>query len=187
MKVLFVEDYNLVQKCREGDTEAYDILVDRLINKVTTDVSFRVPLQDVPDVTQEIFAAIVQCINNNKYLGRSSLESYVYKIMTNKVADYYRKRGRRKEHPLVSGAPLERRINPWEAVDDNIFLQQLSSKLSDKHLEILELKLAGASFVEISDKSDFSYEAGRSRYRRCADQIRKRAKIYQIVERMRRY
>lgn len=187
MKVLHVEDYNLVQKCREGDKEAYDILVDRLIDKVTANVSFRVPLQDAPDVIQEIFVAIVLCIHNNQYSGRSKLETYVYRIMLNKVADYYRKQGRRKEHPLVSGAPLERRTSPWEAIDDNMLLQQLSSKLSDEHREILKLKLAGSNFVEISNKSDFSYEAGRSRYRRSVTQLQKRAKIYRTVERMRRY
>lgn len=187
MKVLHVEDYNLMQKCREGDTEAYDMLVDRLLNKVTADVSFRVPLQDAPDVTQEIFAAIVRCIHNNQYSGRSKLETYVYRITINKVADYYRKRGRRKECPLVSGAPLERRTSPWEAIDDNILLQQLSSKLSDTHREILKLKLAGSNFVEISNKLDSSYEAGRSRYRRSVAQLQKRAKIYRTVEQMRRY
>lgn len=185
MKVLHVEDYNLVQKCREGDTEAYDTLVDRLTDKITANVSFRVPLQDAPDVIQDIFAAIVLCIHNNQYLGRSKLETYVYRITVNKVADYYRKRGKRaySESVVLPG----KATNPWEAVDDTILLQQLSSKLSDDYQEVLELKLAGSDFGEISNKLGFSYEAGRSRYRRCAAQIRKKARIYRIVERMRRY
>lgn len=187
MKAQYEEDYNLVQKCREGDTEAYGALVARLIGKVTSEVSFRVPLQDVPDVTQEIFAAIVRCIHNNQYSGRSKLETYVYRIMINKVADYYRKRGRRQAYHSESGELFEKATNPWEAVNDNILLQQLSSELSDDHREVLELKLAGSDFVEISNKLDASYEAGRSRYRRSVAQLQKRAKIYRTVEQMRRY
>lgn len=182
----YVDDYNLVQRCREGDTEAHDTLLDRLIDNITRYVSNRVPPQDAPDVIQDIFAAVAFCIRDNRYLGRSALETFVYRIVSNRVADYFRKLERSKELLLVSDVLPERSVDPWEAINNNILLQQLSSDLSEDHQEVLELKLAGLDFGEISDKLDFHYEGVRSRYRRCVDKIRTRAEIYR-VEQTRRY
>lgn len=178
MKAQFVDDYNLVQRCRGGDTEAYGMLLDRLVDKVSRYVSSKVSLQDAPDVIQDIFAAITFCIQNNRYLGRSTLETYVYKITSNKVADYYRKLGRSKKLFLESDVLLEGSVDPWGAVNNNILLQQLSSDLSEAHLEVLELKLAGLVLGEISSKLGLNYEQARSRYRRCVDKLQTRARIY---------
>lgn len=177
MKVQFIDDYNLVQRCRGGDTEAYGILLDRLIEKVSRYVSNKVSLQDAPDVIQDVFAAITFCIQDNQYLGRSTLETYVYRIMRNKVANHYRKLGRSKELLSASDMLPEESVSPWGAINNNILLQQLSSDLSEAHQEVFELKLAGLGAGEISNKLGLNYEQARSRCRRCEDKLRTRAGI----------
>lgn len=189
MQKRYVDDYELVQECRKGSADAYGILLDRLETKITTHVLNKVHSRDAPDVIQEVFTAIVRCINEDRYSGRSALETYFYKIAINKVADYYRKYGRSIEHLSESGEipDVIEREDPWDLVDCNILLQQLSSKLSGENMEVVRLKLAGWNFNEISEIVGASYEGTRSRYRRGIAKIQERASIYRSIELRRRY
>ncbi len=185
----YVDDYDLVQECRMGDTSAYRVLVDRLKGKISIAVSSKVPPRDAPDLIQDVFTAIVYSINENRYLGKSALEGYVNKIATNKVADYYRN-GRRMKSLFSDEEVLPEEIegnDPWDLVDNDILLQQLSSDVSGNNMEVIKLKLAGLDFGEISKVVGVSYEGTRSRYRRGIKQIRTRASIYRSIELRRRY
>lgn len=189
MQTRYVDDYELVQECRKGNADAYGILLDRVEPKMVSHVQSKVHSRDAPDVIQEVFTAIVRCINEDRYLGRSALETYFYKIVINKVADYYRKCRRSREYLSESDELPEvtEKESPWDLVDNNILLQQLSSKLSGENMEVVKLKLAGWNFNEISEIVGASYEGTRSRYRRGIKKIQERASIYRSIELRRRY
>jgi len=54
----------------------------------------RVPVQDCPDIAQEVVADAVRQIQAGSYREAASLGTWIHRIMIGKVADYWRKNNR---------------------------------------------------------------------------------------------
>ena len=164
-------DEELVERIKNGDKEALDILVKAYLPKVYNRVHSLVPEADAEDVTQDIFMSLVDSISS--FQGKSAFSTWFHRISMNKVADYHRKIARRREQ-FSENQPI-RIVNPWKATEDEMVIKQALVDLPEKHKEVLLLKFSeGLSFAEIADKLDLTYEATRSRCRRAIEAVREK-------------
>ncbi|WP_164669709.1 RNA polymerase sigma factor [Virgibacillus doumboii] len=81
---------DLIDACKTGDIVAYGKLIDHYSSTVER-FAFQigVPFQDVPDVSQEVFIRIYRHLD--RFDGKSSFSSWLYKITLNSARDYHRK------------------------------------------------------------------------------------------------
>ena len=162
-------DAELIERIKNGDTEALDMLVETHLHKVYNRVRSLVPEADAEDVTQDIFVSLVDSIDS--FQGKSAFGTWFHRITMNKVADYHRKASRRREQLNEKQPP--RSVNPWTATNDELIVKEALRELAKKHREILLLKFAeGLAFGEIAEQLDLTYEATRSRYRRAVEALR---------------
>lgn len=164
-----LSDEELVERIKNGDSASLTILVRAYLPKVYNKVQSLVPEADAEDVTQDIFASLVDSIGN--FQGKSAFATWFHRITMNKVADYHRKMARRKKQ--LSETQPQNMVNPWKATNDELIVKEALVELPEKHRDILLLKFSeGLSFAEIAEQLGLTYEATRSRYRRAIDAIR---------------
>lgn len=165
-------DYELAQKCSKGDRAALDDLVYQFLPKISNRVQNLIPEWDAEDVVQDVVFAILNSIGS--YRAKSALVTWIYRITTNKAADYFRKRGR---EILVStrGGLSYGSADLRDEVDCLLLVDEVFSRVlvkNEKYLEVMQLKFyEGLSFGEISKRLGIGYEATRSRYRRAMDSV----------------
>lgn len=94
-----------LNRCREGDKEAFEILVTEYQQKVyATALSVMGNEADALDASQEAFIRIYKSIS--KFRGDSSLSTWIYKVTTNICLDMLRKQGRVKTVNIDETAEL---------------------------------------------------------------------------------
>ncbi len=164
-------DEELVERIKNGDRESLAILIEAYFPKVYNRVQSLVPESSAEDVTQDIFLSLLDSINS--FQVKSAFATWFHRIMMNRVADYHRKRSRRKNQLIEDYEP--RTINPWKAKDDELMAKQILLELPERHRAILLLRFSeGLYFAEIAEKLGLTYEATRSRYRRAIAAFREK-------------
>ncbi len=166
-----LSEEELVRAAQAGMSEAFTALYDRYLPLVFNRVCYVIPKEDVEDVTQEIFIAVIKSIKGFRYEARFS--TWLRTLINRQVADYYRKR------------------NPWEAeiddtaeadmdhesflsvpddhnrLDDEIILKYALSQLPVHYREVILMRFAdGLQFDEIARMQNQSMEATKSLFRR---------------------
>ncbi|MGC3989354.1 MAG: sigma-70 family RNA polymerase sigma factor [Chthoniobacteraceae bacterium] len=85
------EDIALVERCRRGDTQAYNDLVTKYRNRAYAMIYNMVRNeQDAWDLAQEGFVKAWKSMD--KFRGQSSFFTWIYRIMTNVAIDFLRKK-----------------------------------------------------------------------------------------------
>lgn len=164
-------DEELVERSRNGDTEALEVLVRIYLPKAHRKVCSLVPESDVEDVRQEIFLSFVKSLANFRI--RSNFAAWFGRITMRRIADYYRQRSRRRDDP-TEDLPAEV-DDPWKRVDDELTVKRALLEMPEKYAEVLLLTFSeGLSLVEISEKLGLTYEATRSRYRRAVNMLKEK-------------
>jgi RNA polymerase sigma factor (sigma-70 family) len=88
-------DKNILEQIRRGDTAAWARLVDEYQGRLLRFVVARVPQRaDAEDIVQETFTALVRVIGNLQL--ETSLETYLFSILRNEIANRYRTRWARR-------------------------------------------------------------------------------------------
>lgn len=123
----------LVQRCKRGETGAFDELV-RLYEKKVYNLAFRLSgnRDDACDLAQEAFVRVFNAIKD--FRSQSSFSTWLYRVVTNVCLDQLRSRAR---HPVTSlDEPLttEKGQLPRQVTDDALD--------PEEELERLELKAA---------------------------------------------
>lgn len=96
-------DNLLIQRIREGDSDAWRDLISRYEGRLLAFVESRIGHRGVSeDVVQEAFIGFLNSLPN--YDGRRSLESYLFSICAYKLTDYLRREGRRPSIPLSAAS-----------------------------------------------------------------------------------
>ena len=96
-------DSLLVQRIRQGDTDAWGDLISRYEGRLLAFVESRIGHRGASeDVVQEAFIGFLTSLPN--YDGRRPLESYLFSICAYKLTDHLRREGRRPRIPLSSGS-----------------------------------------------------------------------------------
>lgn len=172
-------DEALVRRAQQGDREAFLALYNRYLDLVYARVRSRVPLQDVEDVTQEVFIAVVRSLRSFEH--RSRFSTWLYTIVSREIADYYRRHARGGERGSVSlddakaslpAAALD--VDAEGHIDERVLIQRALSSLPEHYQEVILLRFVdGLSFAEIAEQRQQSFEATKSLYRRAIEAIRR--------------
>lgn len=172
-------DEILIRKSKNGDLEAFELLVRRYQNKVYT-VAYRFlgNHADASDLAQEVFLRLYQALP--RFRGESSLMTWLYRVTANACRDEIRRQQRHHVVSLdgeagsnyiyaISQAP-GRSPSPEEVVEQKEFnevVQQCLSDLSGEHRLVLVMReVQGMSYEEISDVLNCSLGTVKSRLSR---------------------
>src|SRR3990170_4224317 len=90
-----VSDEHLIQQFVQGDLIAFDSLYIRHVKTVYSRVRYTVPETDVEDVTQDVFCAAFRSLPT--FRGEALFTTWLRTLTNHKVAEYYRRRSRKKE------------------------------------------------------------------------------------------
>jgi RNA polymerase sigma-70 factor (ECF subfamily) len=94
-------DSLLIQRIRQGDSDAWGDLIVRYEGRLLAFVESRVGNRaSSEDIVQEAFIGFLNSLPN--YDGRRPLESYLFSICAYKLTDHLRREGRRPAVPLSS-------------------------------------------------------------------------------------
>ncbi len=96
-------DSLLIQRIRDGDSDAWSDLISRYEGRLLAFVESRIGHRGASeDVVQEAFIGFLNSLPN--YDGRRPLESYLFSICAYKLTDHLRREGRRPSIPLSVGS-----------------------------------------------------------------------------------
>lgn len=153
------EDLDIVESCRRDGAEAFGLLVDRYQNRVFGFVKRMVrDRDDACDLTQEVFIRAFQSID--RFDGRSSIRSWLFKIAHNLCIDHARRSGRLPKIDTIDSDQgdecgsvelADTRWNPEAAVADKELMEVVENgirEMSDKLRPVLLLH----------DREDMPYE-----------------------------
>ena len=84
------EEQLLIQKAKNGESAAFGQLYDRYLPQIYRFVFLKVGRkQDAEDIAQQVFASAWQNVNRFEFKG-FPFSSWLYRIASNAVIDYYR-------------------------------------------------------------------------------------------------
>ena len=173
-----ISDEHLIQQFVQGDLQAFDSLYNRHIKAVYKRVRYVIPDTDVEDVTQEVFIAALNSLPS--FRGQARFSTWLRTLTNNKVAEYYRKRSRKKETMQVDLVHAERRGDHSKAsnFEDRIALRSALNKLPEQYREVILLRFAeGMQFNEIAELLEQNPEATKSLFRRAMSALRKKLDV----------
>ena len=160
-------DTSLVSLIQKGDKEAFNMLYSRHFPAVYKRVRYTIPDNDVDDITQEIFIAVMRSISS--FRGRAKFSTWLRTLINRQVADYYRKRQHKAEEVNLYDFKLasERDDVGSKQHDERITMRRALKKLPTEYQEIILLRFAeGLRFKEIATELNKHPEAVKSLFRR---------------------
>lgn len=167
-------DEHLIQQFVQGDLLAFDSLYHRHAKAVYNRVRYVIPETDVEDITQEVFLAVLRSLPT--FRGEAQFSTWLRTLTNHKVAEYYRRRSRKKETMQVDLIHAERCSDDGKTVslEDRISLYDVLSALPETHYEVIVLRIAeGMQFNEIAQHLGKDPEATKSLFRRAIFALQK--------------
>lgn len=168
-------DEHLIRQFKDGNSNAFNELYHRHISSVLRRVRFVIPGSDVEDVTQEVFLAALKSLPS--FRGEAQFRTWLRTLTNHKVAEYYRKRNRKREAPQVplldgSGHSDE---NGAIMMEERIALRKALHQIPAQYREMILLRFAeGLQFNEIAELTGQNLEATKSLFRRAMSALRNR-------------
>jgi RNA polymerase sigma-70 factor (ECF subfamily) len=171
-------DVELLHRVAKGDAKAFHQLVDRHSDRLYR-LAFSLVgnAADAEDVLQEALAGVYR--GAGKFEGRSSVQSWLTKIVVTQAAKFWRTRkGKRDrsleedvEHPPDSGGSA--------SVDAKLDLQSCLQQLSQEHRQVLVLReIDGMGYEEIAQVLNVPRGTVESRLFRARAELKKKLKDY---------
>ena len=134
MDVTKLQEIELVEKARSGDTESFSALVElhqeRAIHAANALVG---NLEDARDLAQEAFVKAYK--NLDRFESKSRFYTWLYRILANTCKDFLRKRKLRRSFSFWFGKENDEEMDPLDRVADK-------SKNAEEKLENRELGFA---------------------------------------------
>ena len=182
----------LISRCRRGEPRAWDELFDlhypptaRFIFQLSSEFS----QEDAEEICQEVFLSVIK--NLKGFHGTSQLQTWIFRIASNKARDYREKqqaakRGSGKANislqaedpetgltldlPSNSPGPDDLLTNAENSQQVGIALEQLAQPCR----EVIHLRyFADLSYEEISNELELNPKTVSSRLSKCLDQLEK--------------
>ena len=169
-----MSDEQLIQQFVQGDLQAFDALYHRYVKAIYKRVRYVIPETDVEDVTQEVFIAALRSLPS--FRGEAQFSTWLRTLTNHKVAEYYRKRSRKKETMQIDLSHAERLGDQSSAsgLEDRLALRRALLHLPNQHREVILLRFAeGMQFNEIARLLKKNPEATKSLFRRAMTALRK--------------
>lgn len=199
---MVIDESLLLQRCRAGDNEAFDNLIERYRNKVYS-TAFRMMgnYHDASDCTQEVFLRVYRSIGS--FRGDSSFSTWIYHITVNVCKDELRKNSRHNaitsidelvntdkgelKRELPSDAPLPEEL--YEQVEVADALAVLINQLEPNYrLALLMREHDDLSYQEIADILGTSIGTVKSRISRARAALKKKiiedGKLFSEISRL---
>jgi len=166
-------DEILIQSFKDGSKDVFDVLYHRHLPKVYKRVRYVIPENDVEDVTQEIFIAVLKSLPS--FRGDAKFGTWLRTLTNHKVAEFYRKRTRKQEPRLapLSDAVAQVTGSTSQSLEERIFLQRALQSLPENYREVILLRFAeDMQFNEIAELTNQNLEATKSLFRRAVTALR---------------
>lgn len=183
-----MEEKELVERSREGDEEAFGVLVKKYKTKVfNLAYSLTRDRDAADDLAQESFIKAYFALPRFKL--RSEFGTWLYRIATNTVKDYLRKKGRIKkvtfekeiEHLIIQENEMERKEKKQLEEQNRRLVHQAIQSLPEKFRLILSLRdIQGFSYGEIAGILNISPGTVDSRLHRARKTLRKKIEPFLI-------
>ena len=180
----------LLARCQRGDATAWDSLFDahyaaagRFIFQLASDFT----VEDAEEICQEVFLSVIK--NLDSFQGESQLQTWIFRIATNKARDYREKRNAAKrgggqapislhaENPETGLTPDP----PADTPSPDEFLMNAESaglvresldQLGEPCREIVELRYFGdLSYEELRATLKLNPKTVSSRLSKCLDRL----------------
>lgn len=165
-------DHDLLKRAVRGDNKAFHALMDRHAPRLyRLAVSLVGNSTDAEDVLQEAFTGVYRGMG--KFEGRSSVKTWITRIVFTQAAKYHRDRAGKIMAPLVMDhASDEDESSHLEAKEE---LDAALARLSPEHREILVLReLEGMSYEEMSLVLNVPRGTIESRLHRARNELREK-------------
>lgn len=177
----------LIKRCQQGDVDAFDELVEKYQSQIIN-IAYGMlsNTEDAYDAAQEVFVKIYKSIGGFK--GKSSLSTWIYRIVSNVCNDMLRKRQRSaavvsinsvrdndddKDLDLVDDAPTPEEL--LELSEAQRTLRLAISELSAEYREILTLSdIEQLRYEEIADILKCPVGTVKSRLNRARNALKKK-------------
>ncbi len=173
------DELELVRRIGRGDAAAYRVLVEREARYLFGIAhGLAGNAADAEDLVQETFAGVVK----SRFRGKSSLRTWLVRILVNRAGMLRRSRWRRRE---LSGG-FDGELNPAALTrpatgdaDARLDLSIMLQSLSPEHRAVIVLReLQGMSYEEMAESLGVPRGTVESRLHRAREELRKRYKGY---------
>jgi RNA polymerase sigma-70 factor, ECF subfamily len=167
------DDIELLHRAGDGDSKAFHALVDRHAQRLyRLAVSLIGNATDAEDVLQEAFVGAFKGLRS--FEARSSVKTWLTRILVMQAAQWRRSRRRRPAGPIEDSIPAAGG-NREAAMD----VQAAIAKLSPEHAEVLVLReFEQMSYEEIAQVLDVPRGTVESRLHRARGELREKLKDY---------
>jgi RNA polymerase sigma-70 factor, ECF subfamily len=177
-------DIELVQRIRRGDASAFTELVSSYSDDLFgLAYSLLGNAADAEDALQQTFLGAFSRIQS--FEGRSSLNTWLVRILYNQASKLRRYRRLRRMSPIdtsdgtVEGGPPPRTESAAAAVDSKVDLSAMLEELTPEHREILVLReLQRMSYDELAETLQLPRGTVESRLFRARQELRRRFEGY---------
>lgn len=175
------EDIKLLNKIKNGDTEAYTIIVERYRQQVArTVIGMLGNTSEADDVGQEVFIRFYKSID--KFRGESTLSTYLTRIAINLSLNAIKKQKRQQLYSFSSNKEDDKRDHlqnlpnyddEYEAKDIQELVQMALGRLDTKFRSVIVLRmLEGFSTKETAEALNLPIGTVLSRLTRAQDKLK---------------
>jgi RNA polymerase sigma-70 factor (ECF subfamily) len=184
------DETQLIERCRAGDSEAWDDLFDRYyatVARFVFQLSGDFSHEDTEEICQETFLSLVR--NLASFRARSSFQTWLLRIAANKAMDFRQKahaakRGGHSVHLSLDSQsdgenppldPPTARLGPDALLvqaENCRLVRQCLDRLNQACREIIELRYYGdLSYEEIALELSLNPKTVSSRLSKCLDRL----------------
>lgn len=180
-------EQELVSRIREGDADAFAILLEQHQKKVYS-LAFRMVRhgEDAADITQEVFLSAWKGMGS--FHGDCALSTWLYRLTSNACIDFLRREKRKAAAGLHLSLDDTEEGETWNLPDfrgdPHRCLEEKQTReaiaagmdaLSQEHRTVLALReISGLSYAEIADVLDLEEGTVKSRIARARLALRKK-------------
>jgi RNA polymerase sigma-70 factor (ECF subfamily) len=152
MEASTLSDKQLIERCRDGDDDAFEVLYRRYRLQLYSYLNRALPGRSatVDDVYQQTWIRVVE--NLDRYSHSDRFLSWLFKIAHNLIVDEFRRSSRFEAVELTERLP-DPGAPAWTGVEREEFAQAIEEAmdtLSPEQREVFMLRRAGVSFKEIA-------------------------------------
>lgn len=191
MKKYSVSDSKLISQYKNGNEEAFELLLTRHKSRIFTSIYLIVKDQYIAeDLLQETFIKVVNTIKNGKYNEEGKFLPWVMRIAHNLSIDHFRKV---KRYPTIVMEDGTNVFNTLEFSEESFETQQIRKETHKKlrnlikelpatQKEVLIMRhYMQMSFQEIADATGVSINTALGRMRYALINLRKKMLKYNIA------
>ena len=177
-----MEENRLVEQSKQGDEEAFGVLVKKYKTKVfNLAYSFTRDRETADDLAQEVFIKVYYALEKFKF--KSGFGTWLYRIAVNHLKDHLRKHAKERHislealgrEPSLSEDEIKKKEKAQEVADRKKLLYQALRSVPEKYQVILSLRdIQGHSYEEIAGILKLSPGTVDSRLHRARKMLRKK-------------